>query len=118
MSAVRAATTLWRVGAGMLGLGLAACQEPTEAPPESLLPHHQLIRSHLARIVETKEYPCAVVVEHGRNQALDYMAVCDNGRAYRVRVGAEGQVLVQPLNDSARSAPAPRSAQPRASAPG
>jgi hypothetical protein len=118
VSVVRATTALRRVGAGVLGLGLAACQAPSEAPAESLRSHHQLIRSHLARIVETKDFNCALVVEHVRNQALDYQALCDDGRAYRVWVGAEGQVLVQPLNDAARSPPAPRSAQPPASAPG
>jgi hypothetical protein len=105
---------LARASAGaLLAFGLAACQTPPVLP----LPHHVLVRAHLADLIDKQGFACASVVEHVRLRRLDYQVLCDSGRAYRVWVDAEGRVNVEPLVGSLRTAPLPLSAPPQASAP-
>lgn len=67
---------------------LAGCQTPPS--------QEQLVREQLTEIVAAQVGDCGVVRAHVREQRLDYHVVCQSGRAYRVRVMADGRVRVTP----------------------
>ena len=72
---------------------LLACQTP---------PHETLVRAELARLVADEQPPCGVVREYTRHGRMDYRVVCASGLVYRVRVGADGRVLVTLHEPAAR----------------
>jgi uncharacterized membrane protein len=110
----RQPASLWRLAlAGLLLCAMAACQSPAPTP----LPHVKLVRSQLAQIVQAQGYVCVQVAEHWRVQRLDYRVACESGQVYRVWVGADGQVMVQPQDAATPAVAPPVSTKPPASAP-
>lgn len=85
--------------------GLLACQAPPPAP--SAVPHAELVRGELAQLVAAQQPPCGAVLEYTRHGRLDYRVACASGQVYRVRVSADGRVVVLPY-DPARAASAAR----------
>ena len=67
---------------------LAACQTPP--------PHATLVRGEFTRLLADQQPPCGSVRDYTRHGRLDYSVACESGRVYRVRVDAEGRVLVTP----------------------
>jgi len=88
----------WWVGALTLW-SLAACQSPSKTAP-----HGNLMREQLAQVVGQQSPPCGAVLEYVRHGRLDYRVECASGQVFRVRVGADGRVVVKPYEGSA-SAP-------------
>jgi hypothetical protein len=95
-------TTLRRwLCCGLVPCGLAACQTPPPPPPPPPPPSHaEIVRSELAQILAAQHPSCGAVRLYSRRDRLDYRVECASGQAYRVRVGADGRVLITP--DEAR----------------
>ena len=74
---------------GLLPCALAACQTP---PP----PHAEIVRSELTLILASQHPSCGAVRLHSRRDRLDYRVECASGQVYRVRVSADGRVLITP----------------------
>jgi len=87
---------------GLALLTLAACQSPVQ--PAGPAPHTDLVREQLAQVVGQQTPPCGAVLQFVRHDRLDYRVACASGNVYRVRVGADGRVVVKPYEGSA-SAP-------------
>lgn len=85
----------WTRLAPLLASGaLVACQTP---PPTSPSPTQaEIVREQLANILVAQVPDCGTVSLYNRRERFDYLVQCDSGRAYRVRLGAAGQVLVTP----------------------
>jgi len=62
------------------------------------------MREQLAQVVGPQSPPCGAVLEYVRHGRLDYRVECASGQVFRVRVGADGRVVVKPYEGSA-SAP-------------
>jgi hypothetical protein len=75
----------------LLPCGLAACQ--TAPPPP---PHAEIVRSELTQILASQHPSCGAVRLHSRRDRLDYRVECASGQVYRVRVSADGRVLITP----------------------
>ena len=74
---------------------LSACQ----APPSATAPqatHAAIVRAELAQLVDSQKPPCGAVLAYTRHDRLDYRVECQSGRVYRVRVSADGHVMVTP----------------------
>ena len=84
---------------GLMLCALAACQGPAGPAP-----HGDLMRDQLAQVVGQQTPPCGAVLEYFRHGRLDYRVECASGHVYRVRVSADGRVVVKPYEGSA-SAP-------------
>ena len=84
---------------GVTLCALAACQGT--AGPTS---HADVMREHLAQVVGQQTPPCGAVLEFSRHGRLDYRVACASGQVYRVRVSADGRVVVKPY-EGAASAP-------------
>jgi len=98
MSATR--RPLLRGWACVLALGsLAACQGPAGPAP-----HADVMREQLALVVGQQTPPCGAVLEFVRHGRRDYRVDCASGQVYRVRVNADGRVVVKPY-EGAASAP-------------
>ena len=83
----------WRLY-GLQGLtlySLAACQVPAGPAP-----HADLMRDQLAQVVGQQAPPCGAVLEYVRHGRLDYRVECASGQVFRVRVSADGRVVVKP----------------------
>ena len=84
---------------GLALWSLAACQAPAGPAP-----HADLMRDELAQVVGQQTPPCGAVLEYFRHGRLDYRVECASGHVYRVRVSADGRVVVKPYEGPA-SAP-------------
>jgi hypothetical protein len=69
---------------------LAACATP---PPPS---HADFVRGELAELLATDQPSCGVVRLYSRRGRLDYRVECASGQVFRVRVSADGHVLITP----------------------
>ena len=72
---------------------LVACQTPPAPPPPS---HAEIVRSELAQLLTADHPSCGAVRLYSRRDRLDYRVECASGQVYRVRVSADGRVLVTP----------------------
>lgn len=68
---------------------LAACATP---PPS----HADFVRGELAELLTTDQPSCGVVRLYSRRGRLDYRVECASGQVFRVRVSADGHVLITP----------------------
>jgi hypothetical protein len=76
-----------RCAAALIAVTLAACQ--------TLPSHEQLVNQQLGEAVATLAPECKSVRAH-RYGRLDYRVECLSGAVYRVRVQADGRVVVTP----------------------
>jgi hypothetical protein len=72
---------------------LAACATPPPPPPPS---HADIVRGELAQLLATDQPSCGAVRLYSRRGRLDYRVECASGQVYRVRVSADGHVLITP----------------------
>lgn len=75
----------------LLAWALAACQTPPPAPPPPT--HAEIVRGELSQLLADQP-SCGTVRRYSRRGKLDYRVDCDSGQVYRVRVSADGRVLV------------------------
>lgn len=86
-----------RAAVALLGLlALAGCQTPPPEPPPDPL-QAQIVREHLAQLLAEQLPACGEVSQYRRQDRLDYRVECSSGQAFRVRVLADGRVLITRL---------------------
>jgi hypothetical protein len=88
---------VWACGLALWAL--TACQAPAGPAP-----HADLVRDQLAEVVGQQTPHCGAVLEYLRHGRRDYRVECASGQVYRVRVSADGRVVVKPY-EAAASAP-------------
>jgi len=88
-----------KAAAALLALLLAGCQTPPPPPPPSPPEPSQaeVVREHLAQLLADTVPACGAVRQYRRQDRLDYRVDCSSGQAFRVRVLADGRVLITPL---------------------
>lgn len=69
---------------------LPACQEKT------LEDHEEIVRAGLAEILSHQEAGCKEVNSWEIDDRFDYLVACENGSKFRIHVGEEGHVNVEP----------------------
>ena len=75
------------------GLALAGCQTPPAVAPN----HAEIVREQLAQLLADQMPACGTVRQYRRQDRLDYRVECSSGQAFRVRVAADGRVLITAL---------------------
>lgn len=82
------------LGCGILVLPtLLACrEEPAEV-------HSEIVQAGLAEIISHQDPGCGTVVAYEFDNRFDYHVTCENGKKYRIHVGAEGHVNVNEHSD-------------------
>ena len=73
---------------------LSGCQTPPPAPPPPT--HAEIVRGELSQLLASDHPSCGAVQLYSRHGRLDYRVECASGQVYRVRVSADGRVLVTP----------------------
>jgi len=77
----------------LLAWALSACQTPPPAPVPPT--HAEIVRGELSQLLADQP-SCGAVRLYSRRGKLDYRVECDSGQVYRVRVSADGRVLITP----------------------
>jgi len=72
---------------------LAGCQMPPALAPPS---HAEIVRSELRQLLASDHPSGGAVRLYSRSGRLDYRVECASGQVYRVRVSADGHVIVTP----------------------
>jgi hypothetical protein len=54
------------------------------------------VRKDLAAVIALQGKPCGGVTRFERLAENDYLVQCRDGNSYRIRVGANGRVLIEP----------------------
>lgn len=75
---------------GLALLAVSACGER-----EGARSHEEIIRADLTEILALQGSSCGEVISYSAGERMNYLLVCENGEAYRVRVSPEGQVGVK-----------------------